>query len=61
MEDARCLLIFLGMILLVPLWFGIAYIFWNISHWLALAVLFIGISADLLGGFTILDQALSRA
>jgi hypothetical protein len=49
------------MLILFPVLFGLAYLLWNVNHFVALMVLFIGISADLLGGFELLDRALSHA
>lgn len=60
MKDLLPLLIFLSMILLAPLLFGLAYLLWNVNHAIALIVLFVGLSADVLGGFELLDRTLSR-
>jgi hypothetical protein len=59
-KDTRCLLIGLAMVLLVPLLFGMAYLLWPVSYFAAIAVLFIGFSIDILGGFEILDHLLSQ-
>jgi hypothetical protein len=59
-KDIRCPLIFLGILLLVPLVFVAAYLLWPTNHLVALLILFLGISADILGGFSILDRALIR-
>jgi membrane-anchored protein YejM (alkaline phosphatase superfamily) len=60
MRDISWLLVFLMMLLFIPILFGLAYLCWDISHWLATAVLFIGVSADIIGGFKILDQQLNQ-
>lgn len=48
------------MLILFPGLFGVAYLLWNMNHLAALMVLFIGIYVDLLGGFELLDRALSH-
>jgi hypothetical protein len=60
-KDARCILIFLSMVLLAPLLFGVAYLLWPMSYLAAIAVLFIGFTVDILGGFELLDHALSQS
>lgn len=55
-KDIRCISIFLSMILLAPLLFGIAYFLWSINYWVAIAFVFTGLVADLLIGFELLDQ-----
>lgn len=60
MKNLQPLFIFLGMIILYPLLFGLAYLLWNLNHAVALIVLFIGLSADVLGGFELLDRTLSH-
>ncbi|MFB2934452.1 hypothetical protein ACE1B6_04175 [Aerosakkonemataceae cyanobacterium BLCC-F154] len=60
MKSLQPLFVFLSMILLFPLLFGLAYLLWNVNHAVALIVLFIGLSADLLGGFELLDRTLSH-
>jgi hypothetical protein len=59
-KDTRCILIFLTMLLLAPLLFGMAYLLWPVSYFAAIAVLFIGFTIDILGGFEILDHLLSQ-
>lgn len=61
MKDLQFFLIFLGMLILFPVMFGLAYLLWNMNHLAALMVLFIGISVDLLGGLELLDRGLSQA
>ncbi|WP_416666769.1 hypothetical protein [Egbenema bharatensis] len=61
MANLQPFFILLGIILLFPLLFGIAYLLWNMNHAVALTVLFVGLSADVLGGFKLLDRALSRS
>ena len=60
MKNLQFFLLLLGMLILFPVLFGLAYLLWNVNHFIALMVLFIGISADLLGGFELLDRALSH-
>lgn len=60
MKVLQPILVFLGIILLFPVAFSLAYFLWNVNRVLALSILFIGLSADLLGGFEILDRALSH-
>ncbi len=60
MKDLQPFFILLGIILLFPLLFSIAYLLWNVNHAIALTVLFIGLSADVLGGFKLLDRTLSH-
>ncbi|WP_416674950.1 hypothetical protein [Egbenema bharatensis] len=60
MKALQPLFIFLGMILLFPLLFGLAYLLWNVNYTLALIVLFVGLSADVLGGFKLLNRALGQ-
>jgi hypothetical protein len=50
-KDTRCIVISLTMLLLAPLLFGIAYLLWPGSYFAAIAVLFIGFTIDILGGF----------
>ncbi len=60
MRDVNWLMVFLMMLLLVPILFGLAYLCWDVSPWLAIAVLFVGVSADIIGGFKIVDQQLNQ-
>jgi hypothetical protein len=60
MKDLQFFPIFLGMLILFLVLFGLAYLLWNMNHLAALMVLFIGISVDLLGGFELLDRTLSH-
>ncbi|OKH39758.1 hypothetical protein NIES2119_05790 [[Phormidium ambiguum] IAM M-71] len=60
MKSLQPLFIFLGMIILYPLLFGLAYLLWNVNHAVALIVLFIGLSADVLGGLELLNRTLSH-
>jgi len=60
MKALQPLFIFLSMILLFPLLFGLAYLLWNVNQAVALIVLFVGLSADVLGGFELLDRTLSH-
>lgn len=59
-KDTRCILIGLAMVLLVPFLFGTAYLLWPVSYFAAIAVLFIGLTIDIIGGFEILDHLLSQ-
>jgi len=56
MKDLQFFLVFLGMLILFPVLFGLAYLLWNMNHLAAVMALFIGISVDLLGGFELLDR-----
>jgi hypothetical protein len=44
------------MVLLPPLLFGVAYFLWPVSYAAAIALLFTGLIADLVGGFELLDH-----
>lgn len=60
MKGLQCFLIFLGMMILFPASFGVAYLVWQMHPFVALVVLFLGLSTVLLGGFETLDRALSH-
>jgi len=60
MKDLQFFLVLLGMLILFPVLFGLAYSLWNMNHLAALMVLLIGISVDLLGGLELLDRTLSH-
>jgi hypothetical protein len=59
-KDMKCVLIALVMVLLAPLLFGVAYLLGPGNVFAAIAVLFIGFTADIVGGFKILDHTLSQ-
>jgi hypothetical protein len=59
-KDMKCVLIALAMVLIAPLLFGFAYILWPKSLLAAISVLFIGFTADILGGFKVLDYTLNQ-
>lgn len=61
MRNIKCPLILLGMLLFLPLLISFSSLMWHASHLLAISILFIGFSADLLGGFKILDQIMSSS
>ncbi|GAB4367428.1 MAG: hypothetical protein Kow00121_05760 [Elainellaceae cyanobacterium] len=56
MKALQPLLVFLSIIFLFPITFGLAYFLWEVNHVLALTILFIGLSLDILGGFELLDR-----
>jgi hypothetical protein len=60
-KDIRCILVFLSIVLLAPLLFGVAYLLWPVSYAAAIAVLFTGLIVDLVGGFELLDHISSAS
>jgi hypothetical protein len=60
-KDMKCVLIALVMVLLAPLLFGMAYLLWPGNVFAAIAILFLGFTADILGGFKVLDHTLNQA
>jgi hypothetical protein len=60
-KDMKCVLIALAMVLTAPLLFGLAYLLWSNHLFAAILLLFVGFTADLVGGFKVLDHALSQA
>jgi hypothetical protein len=60
-KDMKCTLIALAMVLTAPLLFGMAYLLWPQHLFAAIALLFIGFTTDLVGGFKLLDATLSQA
>jgi hypothetical protein len=61
MKGLHPFVVFFSILILFPMLFGLAYLLWNVNPLVALAVLFLGISVDVLGGCKLLSQTLNHA
>lgn len=59
MQDFKVCLILLGMICFFVGVFSLTYLIWNVHHFVALAVLVVGLLTDIFGGLKILDRMLT--
>lgn len=61
MKGLHPFVVFFGILILFPVLFGVAYLLWTVNPLVALAVLFLGISVDVLGGCQLLSRTLNHA
>ena len=53
-------LVFLGVIFVLAILFGLVYLFWDVGYIIALMLLFMGLSTDLFVSLKLIDKTLKH-